>query len=388
MSAAIASRPARKGSPLAMLAILMAVWITGRAFLWENPFPIDPFDLPGAQMLLAQDGSGHQIAPGDGVTQAVGDPITQQGGSWVGNGFAGNGPLGDGYTGFADPYSASHGLAQVAAGHQVLLHAAFAADWSGHRPAAAELDQPAVRRAGTSPIAPPFARSQNIDRWSLDAWAFGREGSRSAPISQGRVPIYGASQIGANLQYRIDPANPRDPRAYVRAYRALVENGESEVAAGVSARPIAALPVRVAGELRVTDNPFGTEVRPAAYAITEIPPIALPAGVTMEAYGGAGYVGGNVATGFVDGQLAATRRMAELEGPFAGSSPNPLRISLGAGAWGGAQEGASRLDVGPTMRIDLNVGDVPARVSLDWRERVAGDAAPNSGLAATLSTRF
>ena len=66
----------------------------------------------------------------------------------------------------------------------------------------------------------------------------------------------------------------------------------------------------------------------------------------------------------------------------------PMRLSLGAGSWGGIQRDASRLDVGPTLRLDLTVGEVPARVSVDWRERVAGDAAPESGVAATLSTRF
>jgi hypothetical protein len=40
------------------------------------------------------------------------------------------------------------------------------------------------------------------------------------------------------------------------------------------------------------------------------------------------------------------------------------------------------------MRVDLTIGEVPARISLDWRERVAGDAAPDSGIAATISTRF
>ena len=71
-----------------------------------------------------------------------------------------------------------------------------------------------------------------------------------------------------------------------------------------------------------------------------------------------------------------------------GPGPQPVRLSLGGGAWGGAQENAERLDAGPTVRFDLNVGEVPARISLDWRQRVTGDAAPNSGFAATVSARF
>ncbi len=70
------------------------------------------------------------------------------------------------------------------------------------------------------------------------------------------------------------------------------------------------------------------------------------------------------------------------------ATDNAMRLSLGAGAWGGAQDGAHRVDVGPTMRLDVTLGAVPARVLLDWRERVEGDAGPGSGAAVTLSTRF
>lgn len=63
-------------------------------------------------------------------------------------------------------------------------------------------------------------------------------------------------------------------------------------------------------------------------------------------------------------------------------------FSIGAGAWAGAQEGAERLDVGPSMRVDLAIAQATARFSLDYRERVAGDAEPQSGVAVTLSTHF
>ncbi|MEO1047204.1 MAG: hypothetical protein AAFW59_02645, partial [Pseudomonadota bacterium] len=223
-----------------------------------------------------------------------------------------------------------------------------------------------------------------LGRWSLGVWAFGREGSQSAPISEGRVPVYGASQLGANLQYRIAPANPRDPRAYLRAYRALIERPENELAFGVSARPTGAIPVRVAAEIRATENQFGSDIRPAVLAITEVPPVSLPWGFTGEVYAGAGYVGGESNTAFVDGQGAIARRVAS----FDLRNPDALRVSVGAGAWGGAQRDAHRIDVGPTLRLDMSIGEVPARFSIDYRERVGGDAAPESGVAATLSTQF
>ena len=225
---------------------------------------------------------------------------------------------------------------------------------------------------------------RRLDRWSLDAWAVWREGSDAAPVSQGRVPVYGASQAGALLQYRFDPGSARDARAYVRAYRALVDRPESEVALGVSARPKPSVPVRLAAELRVTDNRFDTRVRPAAYAVTEIPPVELPFDLRADIYAGAGYVAGEGDTLFADGQANVTRQLAR----FGSEGRDAVKLSVGAGAWGGAQRDANRLDVGPTMRVDLSVGDVPARFSIDWRERVGGDASPVSGLAATLSTSF
>ncbi|RNJ63798.1 MAG: hypothetical protein EDM03_05330 [Porphyrobacter sp. IPPAS B-1204] len=198
------------------------------------------------------------------------------------------------------------------------------------------------------------------------------------------MPIYGASQTGAVLQYRLAPGSDHDPRAYARAYRALVRRGESELAVGASARLARRVPLRAAGEVRYTDAAFSNTWRPAAYVVTELNPAGLPLGTQLEAYGQAGWVGGPDPTGFADGQASVTgevRRVASL-------SDNALRFSLGAAAWGGAQKDAQRIDVGPTLRLDLRVGAVPARLSVDWRERVGGDAGPDSGLAATLSTQF
>ena len=116
----------------------------------------------------------------------------------------------------------------------------------------------------------------------------------------------------------------------------------------------------------------------------ELAPLDLPLGTRLEAYAQAGWVGGRDATLFADGQASLTREVDLV----AKATGDAMHLSLGAGAWGGAQDGAHRLDLGPTMRLDVKLGEVPARVSLDWRERVEGDAAPGSGAAVTLSTRF
>lgn len=53
-----------------------------------------------------------------------------------------------------------------------------------------------------------------------------------------------------------------------------------------------------------------------------------------------------------------------------------------------AQEGFQRVDPASYVRTELLLGDIPARISVDYRERVASDAEPRSGVAVTLSTRF
>lgn len=225
--------------------------------------------------------------------------------------------------------------------------------------------------AGDRPIA---------SRWSGDAWLLLRRGGNVSLTSGPGFATYGASQAGAVLRYRLAPDNRHRPAAYLRATAALNGSGEREVAAGLSARPVAALPVAVLAEVRVTRQSDGTHPRPAAMAVTEFAPVDLPQRLRAEVYGQAGYVGGRYATAFVDGQFRLDRGMAE-------AASADLR--LGAGVWGGAQKGASRLDLGPTASASLAASQrVFVRVAADWRFRVAGNAAPASGPALTLSAGF
>ncbi len=385
----------RRGGPVAMLGLLCVVWVSGRAVYWESPFASQSL-ISQAQELFAESDADN-LSEGEGEVRALvtgGAPrsvsaIARKRASrrlampTAGN-FAGQSQT----TGGAIPGGFSRALFENA--HNTLWGLAMASDrrFASLRSGKGR-DYASVLVQGSdtafSPVFPPVAKDQpTAKRWSLDAWLFAREGSGAAPISQGRVPVYGASQAGAILQYRAAPASAHDPRVFVRAYRALIDRPESELAAGVSARPLARVPVRIAAEVRATDDRFRNDIRPAAYAVTEIPPIALPAGLAAEVYAGAGYVGGDADTAFVDGQAAITREVVRI-GP---QRRNGVRLSVGAGAWGGAQRDASRLDVGPTIRMDFALGDLPARVSVDWRERVGGDANPVSGIAATLSTRF
>ncbi|MEM7703626.1 MAG: hypothetical protein AAF251_16940 [Pseudomonadota bacterium] len=377
--------PPRIGGPLSVLALLLAAWVGARTMMWENPFGM----VAASEALierLAQAPDSRGAARGDGPPSDWTEPTGLNEAPFVQTvSYEDHGP--------GPSFSGSD--RQLATGHHSLWQAALTMDlretsWQSRR----SFHEAAGERQAKAPVfpgTPPFAartdkpnQKARLDRWSLGSWAFLRSGSTRSRIAPGPAPVYGASQAGAILQFRAAPHTDFDPRAYLRATRSLVDQPESEAAAGVSARPVAALPVRAAAEIRVTDNRFDSDMRPAAFAITEVPPLALPLGLTGEVYAAAGYVGGKADTGFVDGQGTLTRNIAN----FDLRRPDDTRLSVGAGAWGGAQKGVHRVDVGPTVRLDLSLGTVPARVSIDYRERVDGDARPSSGVAATLSTQF
>lgn len=222
------------------------------------------------------------------------------------------------------------------------------------------------------PMAPMQPR-----RWSGDGWLLLRDGKGTAGAGF-TPPSYGASQVGAVIRYRLAPENAHRLALYLRATAALGSVRDQQAAGGLSARPVAKLPVTVAAEVRaVRQTGGGTRLRPAAFAVTELPEQQIGGGMRLEAYAQAGYVGGRDATAFADGQVRIDREIADWR---------EFRLRGGAAAWGGAQKGAGRIDVGPSVTI--GAPSVNARLGLDWRLRVAGQANPRSGPALTLSAGF
>ncbi len=216
-------------------------------------------------------------------------------------------------------------------------------------------------------------------RWSADGWVLLRRDGGLASLAQSGGS-YGASQIGAVLRYRLDRVSANKPSLYLRASAALNGTREQDAAFGLSLRPLGRLPVLALAEARVTRNALGTRVRPAAFVVTELPTAKLPLSLRGEAYVQAGYVGGKGASGFVDGQARIDAKLFNM---------GKTEMRAGGATWGGAQTGASRLDIGPTASLSFRLEDtVGARLSADWRLRVAGRAAPSSGPALTLSAGF
>ncbi len=172
------------------------------------------------------------------------------------------------------------------------------------------------------------------------------------------------------LRYALGEA--RTLAATVRVSTPLRGSG-SEAALGFEWRPASANVAMIAEQRFGID---GTADGQAVFVVGGIGPTSLAAGLIVEGYGQAGAVArGGTIEGFADGALRLTR-------------PILPGVTVGAGAWGGAQRDAQRLDLGPTATIALPVAGQSLRLSVDWRQRLAGKAAPGSGLAVTLGTDF
>ena len=355
----------RRGEPLAALALLLIGWTGARMVLWQSPFA-PPF-IPAAATPV-------------GIAANV---ASQPESKWL--------PTQD---------SALKDFARVALHPPAVelaieMHASGAAlprtpdfRFNTMQPGPSTASQfgqpePGMVRArvpdydGPSTITNP--QSSNGDRWRFDSWFAWRSGGGIPLVASGvRAPSYGGTQAGATGRYDLG-SGPHHPAVHVRATYAPDRPQQAELAAGAGLRPLVRIPVRVIAEARVTRSEGRTEVRPAAFAVTELAPIGLPLGLMAEGYAQAGWVGGRYSTAFADGQVHLTRAIATV---------GPARIRLGAGAWGGAQKFAERMDLGPTVALDLADGPVAARLSLDYRFQVAGNATPGDGAALTLSTGF
>lgn len=224
----------------------------------------------------------------------------------------------------------------------------------------------------------PAPNSARGSRWSGSAWLFYRDDSNAGALAPGGT--LGGSQAGLRLNYRINGDARRPLSVSARFYAplgaaqtALGGLRGSEAALGVDWRPIASLPLNVLLERRQALGDGGRS--DFSLMLHGGFDRGLANGrVRIEGYGQAGVVGLEERDLFADGGITATTRL----GPFA----------VGGGAWGGAQPGVARLDVGPHVGLRLPIGRVVLRGTAEWRFRVAGDAAPDSGPALTLSAGF
>ncbi|MET0248427.1 MAG: hypothetical protein ABW164_01715 [Sphingobium sp.] len=243
---------------------------------------------------------------------------------------------------------------------------------------------PDVPPRTASEVADPPARPQVAtmadqarapdDRWQLGAWAFWRSGSGAAPLATqgGRL---GGSQVGARLDYDLTPDWAGRLAPYARITSALDRPASPEAAAGLAWQPSRRVPISLLAERRISLGKGGRNAN-ALFVVGGFGPTPLAQGFHAEAYGQAGMVGFSRRDLVVDGKLALLRAFSRAP------------LSAGFSLSGGAQPGVSRLDIGPEIRLRLPLPRANARLSAEWRQRVAGQAAPGSGLAVTLASDF
>lgn len=364
-----------RGEPLAAFAVLLVAWIAVRAIFWEPPFLAAARSIDGARLVAVEAVTSAKAMPAGDIdphSRPVPKPAIRSDRI------------------LQMPSAAMHWRGAPAARYMPRLALA-----NGIAPTAAPedtegwltvvLDRPLSTFAPqqhsmqTGSVAPGLHASAGVAsrRWSGDSWVLYRSGGGFS--AAGALPSYGGSQAGAVLRFAISPSSALRPQAYVRASAALGSNSDREAALGLSARPLANVPVRLLGEARVRLDGPRQDIRPAVLAVSEVPPIRLPLAAEAEVYLQAGYVGGKGSTPFVDAQAMVDRAVV-------GSETSGVR--LGAGAWAGGQEGAQRLDVGPHVSLRIPSPAGAARLAFDWRFRIAGNARPRSGPAFTFSAGF
>jgi hypothetical protein len=233
---------------------------------------------------------------------------------------------------------------------------------------------PYRRDSGLAEAAVAVGPAPSSKRWSGSAWAFLRGGGRATTLSPGGQ--IGGGQAGARVLYRLD----RDGHlaAAARISTAIGGARQTEAAVGLDWKPIASLPVHLMAERRIAIDRGGRNAFTLG-AAGGVDDVKIAPGWRLDAYGEAGVVGARRRDLYADGAARVARAIA-----LGGNTS----LALGGGAWGAAQPGASRLDVGPSVVLRLPIEHHAVAVALDWRERVLGHARPGSGVALTVATDF
>lgn len=219
--------------------------------------------------------------------------------------------------------------------------------------------------ARPSPAAGGWTASSPDKRWSASAWLFVRA---DGPVPLGTASELGGSQAGMRLFY--DLVEPVAVTARISRPIARALGGEASVGVALRHGNVGVLVERRIALDRGGRNDFSV----TGYG--GISEVSLGYGVRLDGYVQAGIVGRD---GFADSAMRVERTVATLD---------KVRISAGGGVWSGIQPGARRLDIGPQLVAQLPIEIGTIRVSAEWRQRVAGNAAPASGPALTMGMDF
>ena len=243
------------------------------------------------------------------------------------------------------------------------LLAAGAGPAAGPSPPAFPVVHPAL------PPQPPAPDRADNSAFSLSAWAILRGSAEPGLASAGQL---GGSQAGLRIRYDMESG------LAARVSAPLRSKVGKEAAVALDWRPIRQVPITFTIERRVGLDRAGRDAF-AAGAFGGFDSVSLPGGVRLDGYAQAGLVGLKRRDASVDGAVRAERPLLA-RGRF--------RLGAGAGLWGGAQPGVSRLDVGPQLVAHLPLAGGAFRIGAEWRQRVAGEARPGSGAVLSLGADF
>lgn len=221
-------------------------------------------------------------------------------------------------------------------------------------------------------------------RWRMDAYSLVREGASGLVSDR---PLLGGGQSGIRLGYTPDPLAQRPIELFGRlaiAHDGLSPKGRgTQAAIGAAWMPLGRGGPAVGAERLIA---LGREGRDA-WAIRvsggawHTADAKLP--LDLSAYAEAGIVGAHSRDGFAGAQALALYPVTTRKG---------TRIGIGGGVWGSVQDGeartASRLELGPGAQLSQQIGKGTIELRGEYRFRIAGDAAPGSGPALTIATRF
>lgn len=216
------------------------------------------------------------------------------------------------------------------------------------------------------PMLAPDRLDPAPNRWSASGWVAVRPGSGLGAAPGGGQ--LGGSQAGVRISYMLVPRHR--VAVFTRLTAPLAGKGR-EAAIGAEWQPTRA-PVRLVAEQRFGLD--GTRGGPGIGIVTGLD-LAVGGGFRLEAYGQAGAIRRARTEPYADGAARVMRGFA---------APGGVRLALGGGVWSAAQRGAERLDAGPSATLAAR----GLRLSIDWRQRLAGGARPGSGLAVTLGGDF
>ncbi|MEW4468116.1 hypothetical protein AB1K62_09815 [Parasphingorhabdus sp. JC815] len=364
----IMTASASKGAPLKSLLIILVFWVSIR-IIWESIFPssVAPTTLNKLTAMKDYEISTDTVSLTDTATLTA-QPILQE--------RAGNPPyLSQSKAAYMQP-ALMPGTSQQREMNQSKSSAMLvAAPVVSSRHIVQRQDNLVPSPTGFSPSSKPL---------SGYFWAFVRQSSGSerfgsgAPALQSPGGQYGGSQAGAILTYRLAGTQQNSLSAYMRASTAISLKGQEELAFGVRARPFDKLPVFLFAEQRM--GPKQIRNRGTSFFVaggTE--PARLATDLSLETYGQAGFLFAKQNSYFFDASANVQRKLWEKGG---------YKLTAGGGVWAGGQKGLTRVDVGPRANIHIPVGTMDMRFSLDWRQRIGGNAAPDSGPAMTVTTGF